>query len=103
MASSKPFRVVIVGGGVGGLALANMLEKFDIDYVLLERHGEIAPAVGASIALMPSGLLIMDQLGCYEDIRATTNGDEMCRAYNRDHNGQARSYIPDFLDQLEKR
>ncbi|KAL3418739.1 FAD binding domain-containing protein [Phlyctema vagabunda] len=62
------FKVIIVGGSVAGLSLANMLEKFDIDYVLLEAYPQIAPQVGASIGLLPNGLRILDQLGCYERI-----------------------------------
>ncbi|KAI5927509.1 FAD binding domain protein [Camillea tinctor] len=70
MGDEKNFKVVIVGGGVAGLTLANMLEKFDIDYILLESHGDIAPAVGASIGMLANGLRILDQIGCYDDILA---------------------------------
>lgn len=63
------FKVIIVGGSVSGLSLANMLEKFNIDYILLEAYPEIAPQLGASIGLFPGCLRILDQLGCYERIR----------------------------------
>ncbi|KAF5979197.1 hydroxylase [Fusarium bulbicola] len=43
--------VIIAGGGISGLSLANMLERAGIRYVLLESHDEIAPQVGASIRL----------------------------------------------------
>ncbi|KAI5456632.1 hypothetical protein BGZ63DRAFT_434688 [Mariannaea sp. PMI_226] len=66
--SDTGLRVIIAGGGIAGLALANMLEKANIDYILLEAYSQIAPQVGASIALHPNGLRILDQLGCYEDI-----------------------------------
>ncbi|VUC20400.1 unnamed protein product [Clonostachys rosea] len=66
----RPFKVVIVGGGFAGLSLAIMLEKFDIDYVLLEARGEIAPAIGAGIAVCPNGCRILDQIGCYEPLKA---------------------------------
>lgn len=62
-------RVIIVGGSVSGLSLANMLEKFNIEYVLLEAHPEIAPQLGASMGLLPAGLRILDQLGCYDRIQ----------------------------------
>ncbi|KAJ5295636.1 hypothetical protein N7508_010457 [Penicillium antarcticum] len=65
---SNPFKVVIAGGSVAGLALALMLEKNGIDFVVLEGYGSIAPQVGASIGLLPNGLRILDQLGCYEDV-----------------------------------
>ncbi|GME33698.1 Monooxygenase FAD-binding protein [Neofusicoccum parvum] len=47
-----------------------MLEKFDIDYVILEAYPTVAPQLGASIGLLPSGLRILDQLGCFERLRA---------------------------------
>ncbi|VTT76422.1 unnamed protein product [Fusarium fujikuroi] len=62
------FKVIIVGGSVAGLSVANMLERFDIDYVLLEAYPQIAPQVGASIGILPNGFRILDQLGCFEPI-----------------------------------
>jgi flavin-dependent dehydrogenase len=35
------FRVIIVGGGIGGLTLANYLQHANIDFVLLESREEI--------------------------------------------------------------
>ncbi|KAL9573477.1 hypothetical protein ACKAV7_002021 [Fusarium commune] len=60
--------VLIAGGGISGLALANMLEKAGIRYVLLEFYDEIAPQVGASIGLQSNGLRILDQLDCADDL-----------------------------------
>ncbi len=64
----KGFRVVIAGGGLGGLTLANALERAGIDYVLLEARDVIDPAVGASMGIMPNGSRILDQLDCFDDI-----------------------------------
>lgn len=64
----KLFKVVIVGGSIAGLSLALMLERNGIDFVILEAYGSIAPQVGASFAVLPSGLRILDQLGCYESV-----------------------------------
>ncbi|KAH7087118.1 hypothetical protein FB567DRAFT_629141 [Paraphoma chrysanthemicola] len=61
-------KIIIVGGSVSGLSLASMLEKFDIDYIVLEGHATVAPQLGASLGLLPSGLRILDQLGCYDKI-----------------------------------
>ena len=65
---SPKFKVVIVGGSVSGLTLANMLEKLNIDYVVLEGYKTIAPQVGASIGLQASGLRILDQIGCADTL-----------------------------------
>lgn len=70
MEQKKPFKVVIVGGSIAGLSLANMLQKAGIDYMLLEAYPDIAPQVGASIGLNAYGLRILDQIDCYDDIRA---------------------------------
>lgn len=69
--SKSDFRVIIVGGGISGLTLANCLQHIGVDYILLEAHREIAPQVGASIGLAPYGLRILDQLGVYSSIRQT--------------------------------
>lgn len=59
------FRVVIVGGSIAGLTLANILERYKIDYIVLEKHATIAPQLGASIATLPHGARILDQLGVF--------------------------------------
>ena len=71
--SEKTFRVVIVGASVTGLALANMLEALGIDFIVLEGHKEIAPPIGASIALMGPFSRILDQLGCWEAVKEVWN------------------------------
>ncbi len=67
--SPSDFRVIIVGGGISGLTLAASLERAHIKYVLLEARDDIAPQVGASIAIFPHGARILDQLGVYEKVR----------------------------------
>lgn len=56
---SSGFRVIIAGGGIAGLTLANALQLANIDYVLLEGRNVIAPQVGASIGIGPSGARIL--------------------------------------------
>ncbi|RSL89553.1 hypothetical protein CEP51_001159 [Fusarium floridanum] len=103
MASAKEFKVIIAGGGIAGLTLANTLEKFDLDYVVLECHSEISPAVGASIGMFPNGLRILDQLGCYEPIKELFGGSiPYEKTYTRDENGQVTYDMPGFFNHLEK-
>lgn len=63
----RPCKVVISGGGVTGLTLALMLEKVGVDFVLLEAQADILCSdAGTGICMLPNGLRILDQLGCYE-------------------------------------
>ena len=62
-------KVVIVGAGLAGLALARMLEMLNIPYLLLEGYLTIAPPVGASLGLQPGALRIMDQIGAFEGLQ----------------------------------
>ncbi|KAJ0355425.1 hypothetical protein COL154_011356 [Colletotrichum chrysophilum] len=82
------FKVIIVGGSVAGLTLANILERLGVDFTLLEAYPEIAPQVGASIGLLPNGFRILDQIQCYEPIREIA-GDFYLQASYRDANGKA--------------
>ncbi|EQB57717.1 hypothetical protein CGLO_02117 [Colletotrichum gloeosporioides Cg-14] len=66
----KKRQVIIVGGGITGLALSLMLQHSGVDYILLEAYDSVTPNVGASIGLFPNGLRILDQLGLFEDILA---------------------------------
>ena len=104
MASAEAFKVIIAGGGIAGLTLANMLEKFDIDYILLESYSSIAPAVGASIGLFPNGLRILDQLGLYEQIEEIFSPEVPYNtSHTRSEKGDVLSTITGFFAQIEKR
>lgn len=86
--SKHNFRVIISGGGVCGLALANILERGQIEYILLESNNEPAPQLGASIAINANGFRILDQLGCYDFIESQTAPF-----------GYLRTYLPDGTKQ----
>lgn len=101
---ASDFKVVIAGGGIAGLVLANMLEAFHLDYVLLEAHSAIAPAVGASIGMFPNGLRILDQIGCYEPIKVLFGGKVPYNVtHTRDQNGEILSSTKAIFDHLERR
>ncbi len=65
-------RVIIVGGSVSGLTLANALERAGIDFVVLEKQNDITVQNGASIIVFPNGMVSLDQLGIYKDIQKVT-------------------------------
>lgn len=55
-------KVIIVGAGIGGTALALALQKLDIDHILLEQ-AQAFTEVGAGIQLSPNGVAVLAQLG----------------------------------------
>ncbi|KAJ7147151.1 hypothetical protein C8R43DRAFT_1012137 [Mycena crocata] len=71
------FKVLIGGGSIAGLALANMLEQLGIDFLILEAYPEIASQVGASTGFTPNGSRILFQIGCYDGIRGKLDGELM--------------------------
>ncbi|KAI1800760.1 putative monooxygenase [Daldinia bambusicola] len=104
MKADKEFKVIIAGGGIAGLTLANMLERFGLNYIILESHSEIAPQVGASIGLFPNGLRILDQLGCYEDILDVFQGKNPYKeSYIRGASGNVLAAQHDLSGELLKR
>ncbi|KAF9350995.1 hypothetical protein BGX26_010882 [Mortierella sp. AD094] len=62
----KPPHVLIAGAGIGGLMLANILEKTDITYEIFEKFKEIK-ALGAVMSINPTVMPAFEQLGLYED------------------------------------
>ncbi|KAI1656298.1 hypothetical protein F4813DRAFT_390978 [Daldinia decipiens] len=99
MKPDREFKVIIADGGVAGLALANTLRMFGLNYnTLLESHSNIAPQVGASVGLFPNGLRILDQIGFYEQILEVFKGDDLYgRSYIRDKNGKTLSSLYNLL------
>jgi len=55
-------RIVIVGGGIGGFALATFLNQRGIDHVVIERAPSFK-ALGHFIALKGDGVEVLDRLG----------------------------------------
>ena len=64
-------RVVIIGGGLAGVTLAAALTARGVEFDVVERSEEFAPA-GAGIALMPPALRIVDRLGLGEAVRTAS-------------------------------
>ena len=85
---SSDFKVVIVGGGISGLELARCLELAGIDYIVLESREEVAPDVGAGIAMLPNGMRILDQLGVVEEVRKSAVAHEVVTQYTGGNGGE---------------
>ena len=83
-----PFKVLIVGGSIAGLSLALMLERHNIDFLVLEAYPNIAPQSGASIALSPGSFRILEQMNCYEPFHQKLRGGISQRFHFRKPNGE---------------
>src|SRR3954464_7079128 len=66
--NGKDLSVIIVGGGIGGMAAALALSRLDIRITLLEQSAEIGE-IGAGIQLAPNAFAAMDALGVGENAR----------------------------------
>ncbi|KAI9785106.1 MAG: hypothetical protein M1816_000517 [Peltula sp. TS41687] len=85
----RPFRVIVAGGGIAGLAMSHALQLAKIDHVVLEGHSDVRSHVGASIGLWPNGIRVLDQMGCWEQIKS--HCAPMNDSYNRLPDGSAVS------------
>jgi salicylate hydroxylase len=58
----QPLRIVIVGGGIGGIAAANALLRRGMQVRVYEQAAALAE-VGAGVALQPNGIRMLQRLG----------------------------------------
>lgn len=68
MTEKKQQKVIVIGGGIGGLAAAMSLVRQGIEVLLLEQANEIAE-IGAGIQLGPNAYSALDALGVGEAAR----------------------------------
>ncbi|KAL4923685.1 FAD-dependent oxidoreductase [Aspergillus undulatus] len=73
-------RIIIIGGGITGLALAHFLEHAGINFVLLEKHHDILANFGGSVGLQANGCRILEQVGVYEHLEQWMTATEFIRA-----------------------
>lgn len=82
--------VTIIGGGIGGLTLANALLHYKIPFRLYEQATELTE-VGAGIGLSEAPIKIFDQLGLGSELRL--NGAPIHKVFFPDKNLKVRREI----------
>ncbi|GHE60639.1 monooxygenase [Streptomyces spiralis] len=93
MSPSRPSRVVVIGGGIGGLAAAAALHRTGRQVTVLERARSLEP-VGAAISLSPNALRALDVLGIGDRIRdlaAWQGGGDTARSSAAESRGGLRT------------
>ncbi|KAL5332434.1 hypothetical protein BJX70DRAFT_404609 [Aspergillus crustosus] len=101
MGQRSEFKVVIAGGGITGLTLANALQLYDIDFVLLEAKSEIVSQEDISISILPHGNRILDQLGLYGKVSAL--GPAVDSIHFRNEAGDVIREVRDVNQSLHER
>src|ERR1044072_1413997 len=79
----RNMRIVIIGGGIGGLAAALALKREGFEPLVYER----APAlleVGAAIAVWPNAFRVLERLGLGETVLARAGRIRSARWLGRD-------------------
>lgn len=72
MTSRSSLKVLVAGGGIGGLAAAIALLQRGFDVEVYEQAGEMRE-IGAGIQISPNGNRALHALGVFETLRAQSN------------------------------
>lgn len=85
MSSSTPFRIVIVGGGIAGMAAAIALRGPHRQITILEQS-RLSTEIGATISLQPNASRILQETWGLTDVLESASGmvDSAFRIYNTD-------------------
>ncbi|MGL6235226.1 MAG: FAD/NAD(P)-binding protein [Segniliparus sp.] len=85
-------RVVVVGGGIGGVAAALALADKGHDVVVLERAREFRE-IGAGVQIAPNGMAVLERLGLGDEVAEFLVGVDSVRLFNAT-NGRLVAEMP---------
>ena len=92
--SDRPFRVIIVGGGIAGLAMAHALTLANIDYIVLEKQPIVAAGYGSGIGIWPHNITLLEQFGVFQELME--NSSPLHTSYHLDPEGREIQRYPLF-------
>jgi len=81
----RPGRVIIVGAGIGGMALAAALQRLGIPVVVLERAAQLGE-VGAGLGILPNAVRALTAIGVSRTLYASAGPFRRFRICN--HRGE---------------
>ncbi|KAF9971233.1 hypothetical protein BGZ73_005851 [Actinomortierella ambigua] len=90
-------KVVIAGGGVGGLLTALLLERAGMDYVILERASQYK-RLGATLTLSCQIVRLFDQLGLLEELLSIARRLSAMTFYKQDLSLIGRTPLEHFKE-----
>ena len=73
--------IAIIGGGISGLALGNILKKNNIPCVIFERYPDISEH-GAGISISPNGLTVLEELNLLKDLKDISGNPKQAIFYS---------------------
>ena len=73
--------IAIIGAGISGLALGNILKKNNIPCVIFERYSDISEH-GAGISISPNGLTVLEELNLLKDLKDISGNPEQAIFYS---------------------
>jgi salicylate hydroxylase len=93
-------RILIVGGGIGGLAAALALERQPAEVIVCEQSPKLSE-IGAGIGLAPNAIKALRALGLEDDINAAAYASEFAviRSWS-DGRQISRAYQGDYRDKF---
>ncbi|WP_157823825.1 FAD-dependent monooxygenase [Melittangium boletus] len=84
-------RIIVIGGGIGGLCAAIALRKAGCEVVLYERAGELRQ-VGAGLSLLPNAFRALETLGLAREVAAVGKPWRETRIHRSD--GRVLGHLP---------
>jgi 2-polyprenyl-6-methoxyphenol hydroxylase-like FAD-dependent oxidoreductase len=97
--SSRHVRVVVAGGGIGGLSAALALRRSGHEVVVLERAARLR-AAGCGVHLWPNAVLALQDLGVAEALLAVAPAQTRCEFRTWDGHRLATWPVHDFAERF---